>query len=135
VIGIVIVGHNRLSSALLTAAKEIMKVKSGVMPMSYSRKERYKDFTERLRNAIEEVSDGDGVLVLTDMYGDTPTNAVLPLIKEMPIEVVTGVNLPMLLEALTHREEMTLSELAEKVESRSRQCIVNAGDYFRSHHV
>jgi len=134
-IGIVIVGHARLSSALLAAAKGIMKVKSGVIPMSYSREEKYKDFTERLRKAIDDVSEGQGVLVLTDMYGDTPTNAVLPLTKEMPIEVVTGVNLPMLLEALTHREDMNLSELAEKVESRSRQCIVNAGNYFRSHRI
>ena len=134
-VGIVIAGHARLSSALLGAARAIMKVKKGVVALPYSREENFDGFTARLRKSIQEVEQGKGVLILTDMYGDTPTNAALQLITSLNIQVVAGVNLPMLLEALTHRHEMGLSELANKAEERSRQCIVNAGNYFRCHHV
>lgn len=132
-IGIVIAGHEKVSCGLLGAAETIMTIGRGVATIPYTNQERLPAFTTRLREKVSQVDEGDGVLVLTDLYGDTPTNAALRLTCQMNIEVVAGVNLPMLLEALTYRSEMSLSELASKAENRSRQCIVNAASYAQCH--
>lgn len=134
-VGIIILGHAKMSSGLLEAAREIMTIKPGVVALPYRSNVNIQDFEAHIKEEIANLDEGEGVLVLTDMYGATPTNVVLKMINEMSIEVITGVNLPMVLEALTYRETLGLPHLARKVEERSKACIVNAGDYFRCHHV
>ncbi|HNT36506.1 MAG TPA: PTS sugar transporter subunit IIA [bacterium] len=134
-VGIIILGHAKMSFGLLEAAKEIMAIKPGVVAIPYRSQGNISEFEARIKHEIANIDEGEGVLVLTDIYGATPTNVVLKFINEMHIEVVTGVNLPMVLEAITHRETLGLPHLAMKVEQRSKACIVNAGEYFRCHHV
>jgi PTS system mannose-specific IIA component len=87
------------------------------------------DVLEGLTKAIKEVDSGDGVLMVTDLFGGTPTNIGCALLGEASIEVVTGFNLPLLIKALTSRIDMiSLSELARTASEYGQRHISVAGD-------
>jgi len=76
-----------------------------------------------IERAIKKVSDGKGVLLMTDMFGGTPTNISAMFIKENEVELVTGVNLPMVLKVATSNGETSLDELAKAVEDQGKDSI------------
>ncbi len=75
------------------------------------------------RSRLAELDEGDGILVLTDMYGATPSNTLCRLLEPAHIEGVSGVNLPMLLKALNYRETLTLPQLVERIVEGGRNSI------------
>jgi PTS system mannose-specific IIA component len=105
-IGTVLATHGELGRALIAAMEMIVGVQPRVTALSLQVTDRIEDAAERLRAAVESADDGDGVLVLTDMLGGTPSNICLSLIGgPRPVEVVSGVSLPMLLKAVQARRE------------------------------
>jgi PTS system mannose-specific IIA component len=80
--------------------------------VSIDPKEGSEEIREKIIAAIRKVDEGQGVLILTDMYGGTPSNISLSLLEEKKIEVITGVNLPMLLKLATYHNEMDVEALA-----------------------
>jgi PTS system mannose-specific IIA component len=87
------------------------------------------DVLEGLTTAVKQVDSGDGVLMLTDLFGGTPTNIGCALLGEASIEVVTGFNLPLLIKALTSRHDViSISELARTASEYGRRHISVAGD-------
>jgi PTS system mannose-specific IIA component len=80
-----------------------------------------------VQRAITRVSQGGGVLLLTDMFGGTPTNIASMFLEEGVIEVVTGVNLPMVIKLATSAGEESLAEIAPKIRDQGRQGIYLAG--------
>ncbi|HEX8248945.1 MAG TPA: PTS fructose transporter subunit IIA, partial [Pyrinomonadaceae bacterium] len=84
---------------------------------------------DEIARAIKKVSDGKGVLLLTDMFGGTPTNISAMFINEGEIEIVTGVNLPMVIKlASQNRDDVPLQEMAKEVEAQGKQSIYCAGE-------
>ena len=83
-----------------------------------------------LRGAVERLDNGGGVVVFTDMFGGTPSNLSISLLGSLKVEVITGVNLPMLLRAFNRRNE-SLVELARDVREAGVQGIVVAGEILR----
>jgi len=81
---------------------------------------------------IKALDSGHGVLVLTDMFGGTPSNLSLSFLKEKKVEVLTGVNLPMVVEVAQNRDRLTLSELGEKAQEAGRKSIALAGKLLKS---
>lgn len=81
----------------------------------------------RLARSVKKLKDPDGVLILTDMFGGTPNNVSCALLEKDKVEVVTGVNLPMLIEAATSRKKSTLEKLAVKVSEKGQKAINAAG--------
>ncbi len=127
-IGLVIITHARLAQELLNAAEFILgKVEQAATVTVDSSLEAEK-LHGRLEAAIAKVDSGDGVLVLTDMFGGSPNNISLTFLEENQLEVVTGVNLPMLIKAATGRQETTLAQLAHKVCEAGRDAISAAGE-------
>ena len=127
-IGLVIITHARLARELLNAAEFILgKVEQAATVTVDSSLEAEK-LHGRLEAAIAKVDSGDGVLVLTDMFGGSPNNISLTFLEENQLEVVTGVNLPMLIKAATGRRETTLAQLAHKVCEAGRDAISAAGE-------
>lgn len=98
VIGLLLVSHGNLAHALLETATEIVGPFDAAEAIAISRQESLPDIEARLRGAVERVRRPGGVLVLVDMFGGTAANVALQLVGELPIEVVTGANLPMLLK-------------------------------------
>jgi PTS system mannose-specific IIA component len=112
-IGVVVVTHCHLSEELIAAARlvvgeELKKFEA----VSIAPTEGSEEIRKKIVAAIRRVDGGQGVLILTDMYGGTPSNISLSFLEEKKIEVITGVNLPMLLKLATYETEMDLETLA-----------------------
>jgi PTS system mannose-specific IIA component len=82
-------------------------------------------------SALGQVDAGQGVLILTDMFGGTPSNISLSFLKEGRVDVVTGVNLPMLIHGTSRRSDKTLGQLAEEVQNYGRRSISQAGQLLK----
>jgi len=112
-IGVVIVTHCRLAEELIAATKLVVGEElKQFQPVSIGPTEGTEDIREKIIEAIRKVDEGQGVLILTDMYGGTPSNISLSFLEEKKIEVITGVNLPMLLKLATHHNDMDIEKLA-----------------------
>lgn len=131
-IGIVIVTHVDYGAALLRAAEHIVGPVQDCTTIQVDVSNDVKDTVARLKEAAALLDTGTGVIMLTDMFGGTPTNLSLSLLGSFEnIEVLTGVNLPMLLKVLSHRDNKPLRELAEIACDAGMDGIAVAGDILR----
>ncbi len=112
-VGVVIVTHCHLAEELIAAAELVVGEQlKQFQPVSIDPKEGSEEIREKIIAAIRKVDGGNGVLILTDMYGGTPSNISLSFLEDRKIEVITGVNLPMLLKLATYSNEVDLEKLA-----------------------
>jgi mannose PTS system EIIA component len=112
-VGVVIVTHCHLAEELIAAAKLVVGEElKQFLAVSIDPKAGSEEIREKIIAAIRKVEEGQGVLILTDMYGGTPSNISLSFLEEKRVEVITGVNLPMLLKLATYKNEMDLEQLA-----------------------
>ena len=127
--GIVLATHGDLGRALVGAMEMIVGAQPLVAALSLQVADRLEDATSRLQETLDGSEEGDGVLVLTDMLGGTPSNLCLALIGgPRPVEVVSGVNLPMLLKAVQVRRESDVHETAAQVKKIGRGAIIVASE-------
>jgi mannose PTS system EIIA component len=131
-IGIVIAAHQDLGPALLRAAEGILGRLQGITAISLNYDEDPIAARRRIEEAIKKSDAGEGVLVLTDMFGGTPTNMSLPFLEPGKVEVLTGVNLPMVLKAESGRGEMALQELACTLKEYGGKNIVLASEIWNA---
>jgi PTS system mannose-specific IIA component len=127
-IGGVIVSHGQVAGELLAAAETIVGSLSHITAVSIGWHDDVEMAKDEISRAIVKVSEGAGVLLLTDMFGGTPTNISAMFIKENEVEIVTGVNLPMVIKLASQTKEMTLTELAKDVEEQGKQSIYRTGE-------
>jgi PTS system mannose-specific IIA component len=103
-IGVLLVTHGEIGTALLGSASQILGgAPAQVVTLSVWRQDDPDDLILRARELLEHIDSGDGVLVLTDIFGATPGNVVSRLLEDNHVEGVSGVSLPMLLRVLTGR--------------------------------
>jgi mannose PTS system EIIA component len=110
--GVVIVTHYRLGEEFLQALRLIVPDAPPVQAVSVDPKQSVDEMREAIAQALRRADTGEGVLVLTDMFGGTPSNISLSFLEEHRVEVVTGLNLPMLIKLATMTEKKPLEELA-----------------------
>ena len=122
-----IVTHGHLAGELLAAAEMIVGPISHIAAVSIGWHDDVDAARDEVQRAITRVSQGAGVLLLTDMFGGTPTNIASMFLEEGVIEVVTGVNLPMVIKLATSTGEESLAEIAPKIRDQGRQGIYLAG--------
>jgi PTS system mannose-specific IIA component len=122
-IGIVIVTHSALADEFLMATQQIVGTVEGIEPISIDPSDPIEEVEKRIKKGIKKVNAGKGVLILTDMFGGTPSNISLSFQEKGKVEIVTGVNLPMLIKLSTLREEQTLDELASFIKSYGQKNI------------
>ncbi len=101
-------GKELIAAAELVVGEELRQFQS----VSIDPKESFEQIREKIIEAIRKVDGGQGILILTDMYGGTPSNISLSFLEEKKIDVITGVNLPMLLKLATYQNDMDLEQLA-----------------------
>lgn len=124
-IGLVVVTHGDLAQGLLDAAGMIIGPQAQAAPLAVRREEALETAAERLEQLLARVgSDGDGVIIMTDMFGGTPTNLSLPFCAEGRVEILAGVNLPLLLKFFSSRETRPVAELAAFLRDYGRQGLV-----------
>jgi PTS system mannose-specific IIA component len=112
-VGIVVVTHCRLADELLAAAELIVGKVPQCQAISIDPGEGIAQIGQKVEDAIAAVDTGLGVLILTDLFGGTPSNVSLSFLKEKKVEVLSGVNLPILIKLCTSRGEQELREVAK----------------------
>lgn len=128
-IGLVVATHGTLGEALLETVTMIIGRPGQACAVTLSRDHAPDELRELLVKAIAEVDkDGDGVLVMADMFGGTPANLAMTLLVPGRVELLTGVNLPMLLKFLTYRNNCPLDGLAQRLKEHARDGIVLASE-------
>jgi len=126
-VGIIIVAHSDYASSLLRTTEFILGPLGDCTSISVDVSFDVSETVQRLNDAAQLLDKGSGVLILTDMFGGTPSNLSLALLNTHKVEVVTGVNLPMIIKAFGART-LPLKDLAELVGEAGRQGIVVAGE-------
>ncbi len=126
-VGGVIVSHGQVANELLAAAEAVVGDLSNITAVSIGWHDDVEMAKAEIERAINNVSAGVGVLLLTDMFGGTPTNISAMFLKENEVEIVTGVNLPMVIKLATTNIEISLSDLAKEVEETGKSAITRAG--------
>jgi PTS system mannose-specific IIA component len=124
----VIVTHGLLANELLSAAEMIVGPVSHITSVSIGWHDDVSAARHEVERAIKQVSQGGGVLLLTDMFGGTPTNIASMFLAEGKIEVVTGVNLPMVIKLASQSEQEDLLEVARQVRDQGQEAIYLAGE-------
>jgi mannose PTS system EIIA component len=127
-IGCIIISHGQVANELVAAAEAVVGDLSHVMAVSIGWHDDVELARKEIERAISTVSDGGSVLMMTDMFGGTPTNIAATFLDSDKVEIVTGVNLPMVIKLATVEREMTLSELAKEVEAAGKESICRAGE-------
>jgi PTS system mannose-specific IIA component len=128
-IGIVIVTHSALAAELRDAAELILGRLSAVETVSIDREMSVDIAKEQLKKAIAQVGeDGDGVIVLTDLFGGTPTNISAEFLEKDRVEILTGVNLPMLIKCVGARSGNGLEDLATLLKDYARDAIIRPAE-------
>jgi mannose PTS system EIIA component len=130
-IGIVIVTHCNLGQELIRAADFIVGSLSQIKAISLNPEDQGEALREKIALAIEQVDTGEGVILLTDMFGGTPANMSLSFLVDGKIEVVTGVNLPMLVGLASKREGKTLNQAALEIKEYGLRSIALAGEILK----
>lgn len=123
----VIVTHGQLANELLAAAEMIVGHAAHIAAISIGWQDDVELAHDEVERAVARVSQGRGVLLLTDMFGGTPTNIAAMFLSEN-VEVVTGVNLPMVIKLATQTTEEPLTEIARLVREQGREAIYLAGE-------
>ncbi|MDH3882665.1 MAG: PTS fructose transporter subunit IIA [Desulfobacterales bacterium] len=123
-IGIVIVTHSQLGDALIEAAEFIIgKRPEALVSVSIDLNESAEVLRGKIAAGIKKVKSEEGVLILTDMFGGTPSNLSYSFLEEGQIEVISGVNLPILIQAANTRAKVDLTKLAIKLEAFGKKSI------------
>jgi len=125
-IGTIIVTHGTLAQELRAAAELIVGGLERCEAIGILPGEDMDEAENRIREAIKKVDNGKGALILTDLFGGTPSNLSLTFLENNRVEVISGVNLPMLLSLATGREDKSLAELAEKAMEAGKKNITVA---------
>ncbi|RMF72300.1 MAG: PTS fructose transporter subunit IIA [Acidobacteria bacterium] len=126
-IGLLVVTHGRLAAELVDAARRIVPHESPMVGISIEWDKDVDDARREIEQGLTSLDGGDGVIIATDMFGGTPTNLALTFLEPGRVEVVTGVNLPMVVKFTNLPRDLPLDEAARRMAERGRTAISVAG--------
>ncbi|MDD2336484.1 MAG: PTS sugar transporter [Geobacteraceae bacterium] len=129
-IGLILVAHAGLARELLAAAEMIVGRIEKAEAIGITSKDSVEQIRDSVASAIEKVSDS-GVIIMADMFGGTPSNMSISFLKDDVVEVITGVNLPMVIKFASERGKLGVAELASSIKKCGFESISVAGDYLK----
>jgi len=125
-VGILVISHGRLAEALISSVQSLVGDLERIRGVSIWPKDSEEEIKDRIRKSLAELNDGDGVVILTDIFGGTPTSLTRPFLQDETVEVVTGVNVPMLLTLSSYRKGRSLREVGVLAKKSGRRSIILA---------
>ncbi len=133
-VGIVLVTHGELAKELISAVNFVLSSNPSVKMegVCLDPNREFESFKQEIKTAIKKVKSNDGILLVTDMFGGTPSNISLTFLDENNIEVISGVNLPMLLKLATLSDKVTLMEAVKIAEAAGRDNIIVASQLLKN---
>jgi PTS system mannose-specific IIA component len=127
-VGGLVVTHGQLGQELVAAAETIVGETLLIVAVSIGWNDDVAESQRKIEVAVQKVDTGKGVIILTDMFGGTPSNLALPLLKKGELEIVTGVNLPMIIKVANQAPNDSLSELVTRVKQQGQKHISIASE-------
>ncbi len=127
-IGLVLVSHGRLAEELRLALEHVVGPQRGIATVCIGPDDDMETRRAEIQARIGQVDCGDGVVLLTDMFGGTPSNLAISLMNRPGVEVIAGVNLPMLVKLAKVRGKQTLGECVDKAQIAGRKYIASASE-------
>lgn len=127
-LGIVIVSHGKLAEALVSVTEHVVGKQSQIAAVGIEPDDKADAARERILKAIRDVNSGAGVVVLTDMFGGTPSNLAISAMEDQGIEVIAGVNLPMMIKLVSVRGKVPLNDAVAQAQDAARKYINVAGN-------
>lgn len=122
-IGLVIVTHGRLAEEFIAATEHVVGPQEAVRAVCIGPDDDMELRRQEILDAVQEVDGGDGVIVLTDMFGGTPSNLAISIMERSGIEVIAGINLPMLIKLARMRESASIEEAVAAAQESGRKYI------------
>jgi mannose PTS system EIIA component len=129
-IGLVLVTHAGLAGALLRSAEMIVDKIECCETVEVEPDENADKIMSQVVAAVQKVN-SDGAIIMTDMFGGTPSNMAMSFLKDGSVEVLTGVNLPMVIDFCSKRTRLGVSELASVLIKSGKEAIINAGEFLK----
>lgn len=127
-IGLVLVTHGRLAEEFKSALEHVVGPQEAVATVSIGPEDDMEARRNDIIKAVETVDDGAGVVILTDMFGGTPSNLAISVMQDRNIEVIAGLNLPMLVKLARIRQETEMREAVRYAQEAGRKYINVAND-------
>ncbi len=123
-IGVLVLSHGNFCEQLIKSTAMIAGPLENTKAVALQEGESPDAFGERVKEAVTELGSGEGVLVLVDLFGGTPFNQIGSLSRELHVEIVTGMNLPMLLQVSLEKENaVSLAELADNAKKAGQEAV------------
>lgn len=129
-IGIVVITHGNLADELISAVNFVLAGEPNhkMTPVALDTTRDFEGFNKIISKSIKKVDEGDGVLLVTDMFGGTPSNISLTFLENDQVEVISGVNLPMLLKLATVKQDVSLRDAVKLAEKAGKENIIVASN-------
>ena len=131
-IGLVIVTHGRLAEEFIAAAEHVVGPQEAMRAISIGPDDDMELRRTEIKSAVAEVNQGDGVIILTDMFGGTPSNLAISMMDKGKVEVLAGINLPMLIKIASLRDRDSLEAVVIEGERSGRKYINIASKVLKS---
>ena len=122
-IGMVLVTHGNLANEFISAMQHVVGKQEQIAPVCIGPEDDMEMRRAEILKKVEEVNDGSGVVVLTDMFGGTPSNLAISIMDRAPVEIIAGVNLPMLIKLASLRKEKNLKDTARGAQEAGKKYI------------
>ncbi len=126
--GIVIVTHGKLAENFIAVTEHVVGKQEQIAAVGIEPEDNSSDARERILGAIKKVDNGGGVVILTDMFGGTPSNLAISVMDAKNIEVIAGVNLPMMIKLTSVRDKVPMAEAVDQAQEAARKYINVAGN-------
>ena len=134
-IGLVLVTHGRLAEEFISALEHVVGKQNQIAAICIESDDDIDTCRANIMSAVATVDTGNGVILLTDMFGGTPSNLAISVMEQAKVEVVAGINLPMLIKLATARDEGTLQEIAACAQEAGRKYINVASTLLADRHL
>lgn len=122
-IGVVIVTHGALAREFISISEHVVGKQEQILPICIAPDDNIERCREQILKAAAKVDTGEGVVILTDMFGGTPSNLAISIMGERKVEVIAGVNLPMMIKLLSVRSEQTIEQAVLSAQESGRKYI------------
>ena len=129
-VGLLVVTHGNFGEELVKSAELIIGKQDMVKAINLKPGDNIDLLSSAVNSAIKDLDDGSGVIVLTDLFGGSPSNAVASNMRRLHFKSITGINLPMLIECLTSRKTIAMDGLADLCYKAGRDGIINIEKFF-----
>ena len=122
-IGMVVVTHGRLAEEFIAAMEHVVGPQTALQAISIGPDDDMEQRRQDILDAVGEVDEGDGVILLTDMFGGTPSNLAISIMDSTNVEVIAGINLPMLIKLASVRIDSTMEEAVSAAQESGKKYI------------